>query len=106
MIEKALKLMGLKRQAEEIYNEIDNIVAELIEKNGFGRMDFDLEKFLDGQINNEYDETLMENGRYLKLELTDNIAALSEGLTVWKSTPFKPVSFELRPLKRCPASLK
>lgn len=104
-----LDLMEQKREAIAMLDEVDKQVAAIAAQHGFGRFDYDLEEFLD-EVNREmgykFDESLLDNGRYLKLELTDNVQALENGEIVWKSVAVKPVSFSTQSLKRCPTSLK
>jgi len=106
---KVVELMKMKEEAAALYDRIDATVKEMMREFGEGRFDYDLEEFFDEwNPDNGYpfDESLMKDGRYLKFELTDNVKKLAVGGDVWKSVGFKPVSFELRNLKRCPDSLK
>lgn len=103
-----IKLMKKKEDAVAALNEVDEQIAAIAALHGFGRIDYDLEEFLGGipeSFRKEYGEVL-DNGRYLKLEITDNVQALKDGEIVWKSVAVKPISFSTQSLKRCPASLK
>ena len=101
-----LQIMEMKAQAAVLYEEIDRRITEIKAQYGVGRFDFDLEEFLDEYDGNAYDERIMDNGRYLKLEIKDNAQALQNGEAVFTSVSFKPVSFSTSSLKRCPESLK
>ena len=106
---EVLEIMRMKEEAATLYERVDAMVSNIMSEFGPGRFDYDLEVFFDEWNPDNgypYDQVIMKDGRYLKFELTDNIKKLAEGGDVWKSVGFKPVSFELRNLKRCPDSLK
>lgn len=92
-LEKVLELVELKERIKTLYEQLDSSTAALLTEYGDGRFDYDL-GIDDG------------DGRYLKFELADNVKALQNGETVWKSTGFSPASFSSRRLKRMPESLK
>lgn len=108
-IKDVLEIVRLKEEAAARYEAIGQMIAKFAAEFAPGRFDYDLEEFLDEynpDNGHPYDEALVANGRYLKLEITDNIKALQDGGTVWKSTAFEPLSFKTQFLKRCPDSLK
>lgn len=88
---EVLAIQALKDQAAALYDELDARIAKLKDEYGAGRFDYEL---VDAET------------PYLKFEIIDNAQVLAEGGTVWKSTAFKPLSFEVRGLKTKPASLK
>ena len=113
-IKEVLEINGMKEQAKALYNEIDARIEAIKEKYGSGRFDYDLEQFVD-----EYSEhpnmeltvygvveDMKENGRYLKLEITDNVEKLTAGESIFSNVSFKPIVWATRGLKRCPESLK
>lgn len=108
-VKNVLELIRLKNEATSLYNKIDTIVQEMTDEFGAKRFYYDLEEFLD-EYNPDngyyFDESLMKDGRYLKLEITNNIQAMKEGKEIWKSVSLKPLSFKTQSLKRCPDSLK
>jgi len=93
-VRDVLKILEMKDVATKLYEEIDQRVQSLCEEFGADRFDYDL---------NVADD---DNKRYLKFEITDNIQKLKDGDDVWKSVPFKPVTFTVSKLKNCPKSLK
>lgn len=113
-IKEVLAIKHLKEQAKALYEEIDSRVDDIKSEFGAGRFDYDLEKFIDEYSDNpDMELTVMgvvedskNNGRYLKLEIVDNVRKLQDGETVFSNVSFKPVSFQVRGLKRCPDSLK
>lgn len=92
-LEEALNIIKMKEEAKALYEQIDTAAAALSAQHGAGRFDYDL-----GEDDGD--------GRYLKLELTDNVEVLKSGKTVWKITGISPVSMSSQRLKRCPESLK
>lgn len=108
-IKEVLELVEMKKEAARLYTEVDNRIDMILSEFGAGRFDYDLEQFIDEHSADgdfEYDETIMKDGRYLKLEIVDNAQQLRNGVTVFSSVSFKPVSFKAQSLKRCPDSLK
>ena len=101
-VNDVLALMAMKKKAGDLYDEIDKRVAALAAEFGEGRFDYDLADVpgLPGFI------TPVEDGRYLKFELFDNVAKLAAGEEVWKSVAFKPQTYATRQLKGKPVSLK
>lgn len=104
-INEVLEIMAMKKQAQELYDEIDNQIAQIKDEFGAGRFDYDLDELQDGDLS-DFADKLWSKGQYFKLEITDNAEKLQAGDTVFKSTFIKPVSFSSRSLKRCPESLK
>jgi len=108
-VKDVLNLLAMKEEAAALYEAMDAMVSSLYGEFGAGRFDFDLEKFIDEHSTDhdfDYDDGIMQNGRYLKLEIVDNLAKMQAGENVWKNVNFKAVSFSARSLKRCPESLK
>ena len=106
-ITRVLEIIMLKNEVKELYEEIDRKIAEVKEKHGEGRFDYDLaplDGFIEGHVLKTY-EDLREKGQYLKFEIVDNIGRLEEG-TFFKNVAVKPVSFSSRSLKNKPKSLK
>ena len=106
-----LAIAKLKKTANEIYDEIDERVAEIkkefgVDQLGVNRFDYDLDDLPDEATLAAYRDELRTDARYFKLEIVDNLARLRDTGEVWKSTAFKSVSFSTRPLKNCPKSLK
>lgn len=89
-----LEILKMKRQAAELYDEIDRRMKKICDEFGEGRYDYDLVR-PDG-----------DGKRYLKFEVTDNIRKMKDGEDIWKSVSIKPVVFSLGMLKNCPKSLK
>jgi hypothetical protein len=106
-IENVLRIVRMKQEAVELYEEIEKEVSKIKSEFGAVRFDYDLEEFLD-EMGGEYEavETLTQNGRYLKFEITDNAAKIAEGQSVFAKAYVKPLVWESRSLKRCPDSLK
>lgn len=113
-INEVLEIASLKEQAKALYNEIDGRIEAIKSEHGAGRFDYDLEKFVyENSDNPEMElivygvvEDMKHHGRYLKLEITDNVQKLKDGGAVFSSVSFKAVVFQVRGLKRCPESLK
>jgi len=93
-VNEVLEIKRMKIEAVALYVEIDNRIQAICDKYGAQRYDYDL---------GEADD---EGKRYLKFEVTDNIRKMQDGEDVWKSVPFKPVSFSIGMLKNCPRALK
>ena len=128
-IEKVLKILAMKEQANDLYEKIDQEVAKLHQEFGAGRFDYHLEEYPEDLNYTEIlfelsmpddSETitvksshnlfslisdLWEQGEYLKFEIIDNLAALASGASVFKSTAISPLSFASGSLKRQPKSL-
>jgi len=107
---EVLEIVMMKDEATKLYDEIDRRIAVIKKECGAGRYDYDL-SILYSDTGNEAESVefgirLREDAQYLKLEIVDNVAKMAKGESVWKSTPFKPVSFSSASLKRCPDSLK
>lgn len=105
-LETVLGIIQVRQMASEFYALVDEAVANIVAEHGPGRYDYDLHDFVDTDQFNETLQGLLEKGRYLKVEVTDNREALANGETVWKSVAFTPISFSERSLKTCPDSLK
>lgn len=104
-----LEIVAMKQQASELYDEIDKRINAMFVESGSGRFDYDLSTSnnfdTEGHVIGTLNE-LKESGGYLKFEITDNVEALTNGATVFKSVSMKPISFSSRSLKRCPKSLE
>ncbi len=90
-LEEVLKLLALKEQTKQLYEQIDLLTKQMLDEFGSGRFDYELED---------------ESKRFLKFELTDNVEKLRNDGVVFKAASFKPVSFSSGFLKRRPKSLK
>ena len=101
-VERILALHWMKKQAADLYKNIDLIVKDLCDEFGEGWFDYDLV-----DVNRLY---LMginpEEKRYMKFEITDNVRKMQDGEDVWNSVGIKPVTFTTGQLKNCPKSLK
>lgn len=104
-IETVLQIKELKERIDEMYNEIDLLLGQIVDEHSAGRYDYDLLTEVPVELKDSSDD-LTKNGRYLKLEITDNARELTMGRKVWKSSPVSPLSFKVQSLKRCPTSLK
>lgn len=113
-IKEVIEINSLKEQAKALYTEVDKRIEAIKNEHGAGRFDYDLEQFVDENSDNQEMELVVSgvvddmkaNGRYLKLEITDNVKKLEAGESVFSSTSFKPIVWATRGLKRCPESLK
>jgi hypothetical protein len=111
-IEQVIELARMKEEAKALYDEIDSMTLRLMEQFGPGRFDYDLEEAFARAATirpvevGTFEESLIANGRYLKLEITDNIEAMKAGEVVWKSVAFKAADAKTQSLKRRPDSLK
>jgi len=106
---QVLDILRMKDEATALYKQIDARIVEMLSEFGAGRFDYDLEELLDEwNPDNGYpfDKSLMDDGRYLKFVLEDNIQKLKDGEAVWRSVATKPVTFSSMNLKRVPDSLK
>ena len=106
-----LEIALMKKKATELYDEIDDRVAQLYDEFGASRFDYDLKDLPDGGFNQmseilEFGKSLLEEKQYFKFEIIDNLKTMVEEGVVWKSTSFKPVSFASGALKNAPKSLK
>ena len=104
-----LEIALMKKKATELYDEIDDRVAQLYDEFGASRFDYDLKDLkLDWEYPEavEFGKSLLEEKRYFKFEIIDNLKTMVEEGVVWKSTSFKPVSFASGALKNAPKSLK
>ena len=93
-IDEVLEILEMKEQAVELFAEIDKRVEKIRLEFGAQRFDYDLY---------EADE---DGKRYLKFQIQDHLQDMMDGKDVWKSVPFKAVSFSTSKLKGCPKSLK
>lgn len=93
-LSRVLQIIELKEQAAKLYDEAEKLTAELMREYGAGRFDYDVTE-VEGQ-----------DTPFLKVEIIDNVEALKNAGQVWKSVPFKQVSFSSSGLKRKPKSLE
>lgn len=96
-LNKVLEIMSMKDEANRLYDEIDELISEIKNEYGTGRFDYELPDDSPEALN-EY--------KYLKFEITDNIEKMLSDGVLFKSTSIKPVSFVTQGLKKCPDSLK
>ena len=104
-----LEIARMKKQATDLYDEIDARVAALYEEFGANRFDYDLKDLRsDGAYPEaaEFGKELLEEKQYFKFEIIDNLKTMVEEGCVWKSTSIKPLSFSSGSLKGVPKSLK
>ena len=122
-IEKVLKILALKKQIKDLYEQQDQLIAQLHKEFGAGRFDYDLaeppvelieetvfeqRKYIKVISYTDIAELvgqLLENGNYLKFEIVDNLENLAQGKPIFKSTSISPLSFASGSLKRRPKSL-
>lgn len=100
-IETVLRIIRMKREAQELYEEVDKEIAKIKENYGSARFDYDLEELPADMV-----DDMKADGRWLKFEIVDNLAEMNAGESVWTSATFKPLTFSSKSLKRCPESLK
>ena len=105
-ISEVLRIFQMKKELDEMYEHLDNLVSDISLGYSTARYDYDLiSAVVDADVA-DFAEELLQDGNFLKFEIVDNVERLQNGETVWKSVPFKPLSFEVRSLKTKPASLK
>lgn len=110
-IMEAIELLVLKYQVSRLYAEIDDKVADLRDRFGANRFDYDLNELPDplpttDEFTTEVVQNMLGKGLYFKLEIVDNLSKLITGEQVSKSVGFTPVTFSSSSLKRKPESLK
>jgi len=105
---EVLEILKMKEEAKKLYDEVDVRINKLFMECGASRYDYDLNALpLIAETDAEkFGFHLRKETRYLKLEIVDNLTKLLDDGSFWKSVVFKAVSFSVRTLKRCPASLK
>ena len=115
-INEVLRLIKLKKQVKDIYEEIDGIVEDWVNKYCVrdseltARYDYALGEheiaFLEGDTLKFAEELVADGKHYLKLVLFDNLAKFAEDGKLFTTTSVKMFDYETRMLKNRPASLK
>ena len=105
-----IRIMMIKQHIKELDEELDEKNLDQISVFGAARFDYHLTDdeiaHLEGDVIG-FAENLVDDGkRYLKFEMTDNIAKLLNGEAIFKATSIKPVSVSAAMLKTKPKSLK
>ena len=93
-LKEVLAIYKMKKEANALYDAIDERVKKIADEFGADRFDYDL-----GTVG-------IDGKQYFKFEVADNIRKMQNGEKVWKSVASKPFQLSMGLLKNCPKSLK